>query len=82
MTQISTAVPPDTGTTVYAQEQARNRLEGKEASEVQYLIKWVNWSHLHNTWETGESRPAGKDEWGMVDFTLLPLRGNLAVPER
>ena len=22
--------------------------------EDQYLVKWVGWSHLHNTWETGE----------------------------
>ena len=21
--------------------------------EVQYLVKWLGWSHLHNTWETG-----------------------------
>ena len=21
--------------------------------EVQYLVKWLSWSHLHNTWETG-----------------------------
>lgn len=23
---------------------------------MQYLVKWLNWSHLHNTWETGEAR--------------------------
>ena len=23
--------------------------------ENQYLIKWLNWSHLHNTWETKET---------------------------
>ena len=23
-------------------------------SEVQYLIKWLGYSHLHNTWETGK----------------------------
>ena len=22
--------------------------------EKQYLVKWLGWSHLHNTWETGE----------------------------
>jgi chromodomain-helicase-DNA-binding protein 1 len=27
----------------------------KEAAENQYLIKWQNWSHLHNTWETKET---------------------------
>ena len=26
------------------------------ATEVQYLVKWLSWSHLHNTWETGETR--------------------------
>lgn len=24
-----------------------------EGTEVQYLIKWLGYSHLHNTWETG-----------------------------
>ena len=23
-------------------------------TEMQYLVKWVGWSHLHNTWESGE----------------------------
>lgn len=23
---------------------------------MQYLVKWLHWSHLHNTWETGEAR--------------------------
>jgi chromodomain-helicase-DNA-binding protein 1 len=27
----------------------------KETAENQYLIKWQNWSHLHNTWETKET---------------------------
>lgn len=26
-----------------------------EPGEVQYLVKWKNWSHLHNTWETEAS---------------------------
>ena len=26
-----------------------------QETEVQYLIKWQNWSHLHNTWETEEN---------------------------
>ena len=24
-----------------------------QGTEVQYLIKWLGYSHLHNTWETG-----------------------------
>ena len=24
-------------------------------NEVQYLIKWLGFSHLHNTWETGKA---------------------------
>uniref|UniRef100_A0A3Q3XLG4 Uncharacterized protein n=1 Tax=Mola mola TaxID=94237 RepID=A0A3Q3XLG4_MOLML len=27
----------------------------KEAGEIQYLIKWKNWAHIHNTWETEET---------------------------
>lgn len=27
----------------------------KEAGEVQYFIKWKNWAHIHNTWETEET---------------------------
>lgn len=26
-----------------------------EQLEAQYLIKWQNWSHMHNTWESRES---------------------------
>ncbi len=53
-TNIQSLFPPDTGskTTVYAQEP-QEPLGVGEDSQVQYLIKWVNWSHLHNTWETG-----------------------------
>lgn len=27
--------------------------EEAAGTEVQYLIKWLGYSHLHNTWETG-----------------------------
>lgn len=38
-----------------------------EPAEVQYLVKWQNWSHLHNTWETEASLNA-KDLRGMKKF--------------
>ncbi|XP_047228458.1 chromodomain-helicase-DNA-binding protein 1 isoform X1 [Girardinichthys multiradiatus] len=46
-------------TTVYAVEADGdpngNFDPNKEAGEVQYLIKWKNWAHIHNTWETEET---------------------------
>lgn len=38
-----------------------------EPSEIQYLVKWLNWSHLHNTWET-EASLESKDIKGMKKF--------------
>lgn len=38
-----------------------------EATEVQYLVKWLNWSHLHNTWET-EASLNSKDIKGIKKF--------------
>ncbi|KAJ8029454.1 Chromodomain-helicase-DNA-binding protein 2 [Holothuria leucospilota] len=29
--------------------------DGPEDTEMHYLIKWKNWSHLHNTWESVDS---------------------------
>ena len=29
--------------------------QNKEAGETQYLIKWKNWSHIHNTLETEDT---------------------------
>ena len=26
-----------------------------ESGERQYFIKWLNWSHIHNTWESEPS---------------------------
>lgn len=52
---------PATGstTTVYAVEADgdpnANFNPNKEAGDVQYLIKWKNWAHIHNTWETEET---------------------------
>ena len=43
-------------TTCYAKQEgdSPNKPGGAgEATEVQYLVKWRNWSYLHNTWETG-----------------------------
>jgi len=46
-------------TTVYAIEADAdpniNFNPSKEAGEVQYLMKWKNWSHIHNTWETEDT---------------------------
>uniref|UniRef100_A0A3P8T1W8 Chromodomain helicase DNA binding protein 1 n=1 Tax=Amphiprion percula TaxID=161767 RepID=A0A3P8T1W8_AMPPE len=46
-------------TTVYAIEADGDPnvsfSHNKETGEVQYLIKWKNWAHIHNTWETEET---------------------------
>ncbi|KAM8793473.1 chromodomain-helicase-DNA-binding protein 1-like [Eudromia elegans] len=46
-------------TTIYAVEADGDPNGGfeksKEPGEVQYLIKWKGWSHIHNTWETEET---------------------------
>ena len=53
---IGPALPPvpsqSEGTTVEEGGESKTRAEPEE--EDQYLVKWVGWSHLHNTWETGE----------------------------
>ena len=45
----------DTGKTCYANTSGTSICvdESDEDTEVQYLVKWMGWSHLHNTWETG-----------------------------
>ncbi|XP_059772807.1 chromodomain-helicase-DNA-binding protein 1 isoform X2 [Balaenoptera ricei] len=46
-------------TTIYAVEADGDPNAGfeknKEPGEIQYLIKWKGWSHIHNTWETEET---------------------------
>ncbi|KAG2466975.1 CHD1 protein, partial [Polypterus senegalus] len=46
-------------TTIYAVETDGDPNAGfdpkKEAGEIQYLIKWKGWSHIHNTWESEET---------------------------
>lgn len=50
-------------TTIYAVEENGDPnptdLSNME-TEVQYLIKWKGWSHIHNTWESDESLKAQK----------------------
>ena len=38
-----------------------------EATEVQYLVKWCKWSHIHNTWET-EATLLAQNIKGMKKF--------------
>ena len=47
-------------TTIYAVEAPELESQGepnptKEPTEVQYLIKWKDWAHIHNTWESEKS---------------------------
>ncbi|XP_043823350.1 chromodomain-helicase-DNA-binding protein 1 isoform X2 [Dromiciops gliroides] len=46
-------------TTIYAVEADGDPNAGyektKEPGEIQYLIKWKGWSHIHNTWETEDT---------------------------
>ncbi|CAB0038921.1 unnamed protein product [Trichogramma brassicae] len=57
-------------TTIYAVEENGDpnptNLEGVE-TEMQYLIKWKDWSHIHNTWESKDSLLALKVK-GMKKF--------------
>lgn len=41
--------------------------EAGEPSEVQYLVKWLKWSYLHNTWES-EASLTSKDIKGIKKF--------------
>lgn len=35
-------------------------LPSDTAKEVQFFIKWKNWAHIHNTWESEENLRAMK----------------------
>jgi chromodomain-helicase-DNA-binding protein 1 len=47
--ETQTQQPPPPPPPQQQQQQQQQLLES------QYLIKWLNWSHLHNTWETKDS---------------------------
>ena len=44
--------------TAQSQRDANATPTRDEPTERQYLIKWTNWSNLHNTWESHESLKA------------------------
>lgn len=50
---------------MYAVEESGDPNEGSDPNdyantEIQYLIKWKNWSHIHNTWESEHSLKENK----------------------
>lgn len=71
----------DTGKTSYSSlnqsdgsiEHSNNQKTGE--TEKQYLVKWTGWSHLHNTWETGEYRCA---QTMSCDYHVIVFRTNIA----
>lgn len=44
-----------------------------EQVEMQYLIKWKGWAHLHNTWESDESLKTQKVRPEADTNTVMPL---------
>ena len=41
--------------TILYNDNLQRTVSTDEPTEKQYLIKWTNWSNLHNTWESAES---------------------------
>lgn len=42
-------------TVIYSEERDLNPVGDDCEKEKQYLIKWKNWSHIHNTWESRQT---------------------------
>ncbi|KAF3702432.1 Chromodomain-helicase-DNA-binding protein 1 [Channa argus] len=57
--RIGRKMATGSATTVYAVEADgdpnANFNPSKDTGDIQYLIKWKNWAHIHNTWETEDT---------------------------
>ena len=75
---VGPALPPapSEGEGTVAAEGERSKIKTESEEEDQYLVKWVGWSHLHNTWETGEYMTSLATGWlfcGRLWVTLASL---------
>ena len=51
----------------YSDHEAPPTSADGSGTEVQYLVKWCKWSHIHNTWET-EANLLAQNVKGMKKF--------------